>query len=61
MKKPSIKKTLQRLVQTLLLKRGGLIVIPKWRASRWEMASHLAAIVRLLDIDCVFDVGANQG
>lgn len=56
-----MRKALQSIVQKLLLKRGGLIVIPEWRAERWEMARHVAAIVDLLKIDCVLDVGANAG
>ena len=56
-----MKRAIQSLVQKLLLRRGGLVVIPEWRADRWEMARHVAAVVALLKIDCVLDVGANAG
>jgi FkbM family methyltransferase len=52
---------MQSIVQKLLLKRGGLVVIPEWRADRWEMARHVKAVAGLLQVDCVLDVGANAG
>jgi FkbM family methyltransferase len=56
-----VRKAVQSIVQKLLLKRGGLVVIPEWRADRWEMARHVRAVVDLLQVECVLDVGANAG
>jgi len=53
----------------LSLKRGlyeaahaiGYTVVPNWRAGRYPQCAYLRDLFRLLDIDCVLDVGANVG
>jgi FkbM family methyltransferase len=39
----------------------GLVVVPNWRAVRLDEERHLDRLLRHLEIDCVFDVGANVG
>jgi FkbM family methyltransferase len=39
----------------------GYTIIPHWRADRYSQAAFLQKIFRLLEIDCVLDVGANVG
>jgi FkbM family methyltransferase len=39
----------------------GYTVIPQWRAHRYAQAAFLQKMFRLLDIECVLDVGANVG
>ncbi len=54
---------------TLSLKRGlyraahaiGYTVVPNWRAGRYPQCTYLRDLFRLLQIDCVLDVGANVG
>jgi len=54
---------------TLSLKRGlykaahaiGYTVVPNWRAGRYPQCSYLRDLFRLVEIDCVLDVGANVG
>lgn len=41
--------------------RLGYPVIPRWRLKKLEESTHLANLFRLLEIDCVLDVGANIG
>lgn len=41
--------------------RFGYRLIPQWRLREWELSTHLADLFRLLEIDCVIDVGANRG
>jgi FkbM family methyltransferase len=40
---------------------AGLRVIPEWRLQHYDLANHLHALLERLQIDCVFDVGANAG
>jgi FkbM family methyltransferase len=51
---------LHRLVE-LAKNNLGLLVIPEWRAIRLVEERHLRRLFRHLDVDCVFDVGANIG
>lgn len=39
----------------------GFIIIPVWRAGRLDQERHLKRLLQHLDIDCVFDIGANVG
>ncbi|HEX5127853.1 MAG TPA: FkbM family methyltransferase [Rhodocyclaceae bacterium] len=39
----------------------GYTVIPTWRLNSYPQASYLQKLFALLEIDCVFDVGANNG
>lgn len=39
----------------------GIVVVPKWRAVRLDEERHLSRLLRYLEVDCVFDVGANIG
>lgn len=51
---------IRRLI-TEVAARYGYVVTPDWRLRDEEMRRHLKAIFSVLDIDCVFDVGANLG
>jgi len=39
----------------------GVLIVPSWRASQLEEERHISRLLKFLDIDCVFDVGANAG
>jgi FkbM family methyltransferase len=39
----------------------GYPIMPRWRLSKLEESTHLRQLFALLEIDCVFDVGANVG
>lgn len=39
----------------------GFVFIPDWRASTLDGERHLKRLLSYLDVDCVFDVGANTG
>ena len=41
--------------------RNGYVVCPMWRLRDQEFGRHLRLIFYRLDVDCVFDVGANVG
>lgn len=41
--------------------RAGYPIIPRWRLAKWEHAAHLRALLAMLQIDHVLDVGANIG
>jgi FkbM family methyltransferase len=41
--------------------RAGLHVIPRWRRRNEAFAAHLSRLFALLGVDCVLDVGANEG
>src|SRR5918995_5807895 len=43
------------------LQRRGYHLLPRWRLSKYDQSSHIAQLFRLLDVDCVLDVGANIG
>jgi FkbM family methyltransferase len=53
----------RRVADTLqeLSSRLGYHLLPEWRLTRWDEGEHLGQLLRLLDIDCVLDVGANIG
>ncbi len=42
-------------------KSFGIVVAPDWRASRLDEERHLSKLLNYLEVDCVFDVGANVG
>jgi FkbM family methyltransferase len=44
-----------------ILKKCGVVIVPDWRAVRLDEERHLSRLFRYLDVDCVFDVGANIG
>jgi FkbM family methyltransferase len=44
-----------------LCDRLGFALLPKWRIDGLPMARHLGELFRLLEVDCVLDVGANLG
>ena len=52
---------LTRKLIELVGKTFGLVIVPNWRAVRLDEERHLARLLRYLDVDCVFDVGANIG
>lgn len=39
----------------------GYEIMPAWRMENLDLATHLRELFKLLDIKCVFDVGANRG
>src|SRR5690349_8117486 len=39
----------------------GLILVPAWRMCELEEENHIGRLLKYLEIDCVFDVGANVG
>lgn len=43
------------------LERRGVHVVPEWRMNGLPLARHLKALFERYRVDCVFDVGANQG
>ena len=51
---------LSSLVQSLSW-RAGYPIVPRWRLAKWDHASHLRALLAMLEIDQVLDVGANVG
>ncbi len=50
----------KRVVESVMRKLG-YVLIPAWRIERYEQSQYLIKLFRLLDIDCVLDVGANLG
>lgn len=42
-------------------RRAGLVIVPDWRVVRLDEERHLARLLKYLEVDCVFDVGANVG
>lgn len=51
-----IKSKVNRLLHDL-----GYTIIPNWRHERYAQSEYLAKLFDHLEIDCVFDVGANDG
>lgn len=51
-----MKQLVQRAVRAL-----GYEVVPTWRLDHYAQANFLRELFALLDVDCVFDVGANRG
>lgn len=47
---------LEKLTQKL-----GVVLVPDWRAPQIDEERHMRRLLKFLDIDCVFDVGANIG
>jgi len=41
--------------------KNGYVISPTWRLRDYELRQHLISVFTRLDIDCVFDVGANVG
>lgn len=50
------KKTVLRLLEKM-----GYEVLPTWRYERYAQSEYLKKLFEFLQIDCVFDVGANDG
>jgi len=50
----------KRLISRIAV-QNGYIISPIWRLRDEQMGRHLRSIFNRLDIDCVFDVGANLG
>jgi len=44
-----------------LAERAGYTIVPTWRLELYPQAAFLRRFLRHLEIDCVFDVGANVG
>jgi FkbM family methyltransferase len=44
-----------------LAERIGYTVLPTWRLHNRELAAHLRKLFKQFDVDCVIDVGANDG
>lgn len=56
--------SLVRLIQSGvggLLARAGYSLIPTWRLENRGLAQHLGRLFVQCEVDCVFDVGANDG
>jgi FkbM family methyltransferase len=51
---------IKRLIESIGNKFG-VVVVPDWRATRLDEERHLSKLLRYLNVDCVFDVGANVG
>lgn len=51
-----IKKLIESIGKTF-----GLVIVPDWRAARLDGERHLSKLFKYLNVDCVFDVGANVG
>lgn len=43
------------------LAKLGYVIVPEWKFERAVLARHLRRLFALLKIDCVLDVGANEG
>jgi FkbM family methyltransferase len=48
-------------VTARLLAKVGYTLVPTWRLHNRPLANHLARLLKQCDIDCVIDVGANDG
>lgn len=48
-------------VVNAISKTLGVVIVPNWRITRLDEERHLGRLLRHLDVDCVFDVGANVG
>jgi len=44
-----------------IAKKYGYTIIPNWRLHSFTSAEHLRKLFEMLEIDLVFDVGANTG
>jgi FkbM family methyltransferase len=42
-------------------RRFGIVFAPTWRRTQLDEESYMRRLLKYLDIDCVFDVGANVG
>ena len=51
---------INNLVKQLLHKLG-YTLIPNWRAEQYSQSEFIAKLFNHLKVDCVFDVGANEG
>ncbi len=49
------------IVSSYLFRKTGYSLIATWRLERYELTVCLKNIFKKLQIDCVFDVGANRG
>ena len=52
----ALKTTLLRAAKCL-----GYVVVPEWQLETFQLAEYLTRLFTLLQIDCVLDVGANEG
>jgi FkbM family methyltransferase len=52
---------IKRRSRELASRAFNVIVIPEVERYHWPEKSYLQRFLRILDIDCVFDVGANRG
>jgi len=44
-----------------VFRHAGLLVAPTWRTVQLDEEKHMRRLLKYLDIDCIFDVGANVG
>ena len=42
-------------------RRAGIIVAPAWRSTQFDEEHHMRRLLAHLQVDCMFDVGANIG
>jgi FkbM family methyltransferase len=42
-------------------RKAGILVAPAWRTTQIDEEQHMRRLLKYLDVDCVFDVGANVG
>jgi FkbM family methyltransferase len=52
--------TIYKIIESIG-KKFGIVIVPEWRAVRLIEERHLHRLLKYLDVDCVFDVGANIG
>ena len=44
-----------------VFRTAGIVFIPSWRTTQIDEEHHMRRLLHYLDVDCVFDVGANVG
>jgi len=52
--------SIKRLTNALA-SRFGYHIVPEWRAQGWPLSRHLQQLFKILEVNCVLDVGANEG
>jgi FkbM family methyltransferase len=56
----ALKRHLAKLA-TSLAKKMGYTILPTWRMESRELVEHLRTLFAMFEVDCVIDVGANDG
>ncbi len=52
---------LRRKAREIAGKALDLVILPEHERYTWPERDYMQRLLKLLDIDCVFDVGANRG